>query len=242
MARCILLFALVLVLGAGGTIALAQDTQTGDEIGLSDFPFWRKMSGWWEGDNTYMDSDMKYLVRSYNSLVHIELHGRRFHEIEHRFYPAGLGATRYGKGLAQAGEGIELVVTTTGELIDDSGALGSILIDHSASSSGPNVVYRMLGDNDGVRLNTNPETGVDSYRMYFNFITPDRRLRSNVGLHSDGDEKLGSLRAFILYRDHRIDPTTFEARRAALRKTHNVKVISLADPDNPGQSRVARLD
>ena len=236
------MLALVLLLGAGGTSAYGQPAETDEQIGLSQFPFWQKMAGWWESDNTYMDSDLNYLVRSYNSLVHIQLVGRRFHETEYRFYPAGLGASRYGKGLEKPGEGIELVVTTTGELIDDSGTLGNILMDHSASSTGPNVLYRMLSDNDGVRLNTNPKTGVDNYRMYFNFVTPDRRLRSNVGLYSENDENLGGLRAFILYRDRRIDPATFATRRASLRKKHNVKLMSVADPDHPRRSRVTRLD
>ena len=240
-AETTLSLALVLLLSVGGTNAQAQNTHINDGLALADFPFWQQMSGWWESDNTYLDSDMNYLVRSYNSLVHIELTGKRFHEVEHRFYPAGLGASRYGKGLEKPGEGIEVVVTTTGELLDNSGSLGKIFIDHSASSSGPHVVYRMLGNNDGVRLNTNPKTGVDTYRMYFNFVTPDRRLRSNVGLHSEGEE-IGGLRAFILYRDHRIDASAFEARRAALRQTHNVKMLSVADPDNPGQSQVTRLD
>lgn len=233
--------ALVFLLGVG-TTACAEDPDASGGQALADFPFWQKMSGWWESDNTYMDSGMDYLIRSYSSLVHIELVGNQFHETEHRLYPAGLGASRYGKGLEKPGEGVEVVVTTTGELIDDSGSLGNIFMDHSASSSGPNVVYRMLSDNDGVRLNTNPDTGVDAYRMYFTFTTADRRLRSNVGLYSKADEDLGSLRAFILYRDRRIAPSTFEARRAALRKKHNVKVLSVADPDNPGQSLVNRLD
>ncbi len=231
------MFLLLSVVASGRAEYKAQD----EELLLADFPFWQKMSGWWESDNTYLDSDMNYLIRSYNSLVHIELRGRRFYETEYRIYPAGLGATRYGKGLEKPGEGIEVVVETTGELIDAAGSLGNIFMDHSASSGGPNVVYRMLGDHDGVRLNTNPKTGVDVYRMYFSFVTPDRRLRSNVGLHSEGDAR-GSLRAFILYRDRRIEPSAFEARRAALRKAHNVRMISVADPNNPGQSLVTRLD
>jgi hypothetical protein len=240
MTRSMLKLALVLLISVGAN-ASAQDAGAGNQATLADFPFWQKMSGWWASDNTYLDSDMNYLIRSYNSLVHIELDGRNFRETEIRIYPAGLGTSRYGKGLEKPGEGIEIVVTTTGELIDDSGSLGKIFMDHSASSSGPNVVYRMLGENDGVRLNTNPKTGVDTYRMYFNFVTSERRLRSNVGLYSEGED-MGGLRAFILYRDRRISSSAFETRRAALRKTHNVKMLSVADPDNPGQSLVTRLD
>lgn len=236
-ARNVSLLLLTLLLGTTGNLS-AQNANAPSETVLGDFPFWQKMAGWWEGDNTYMDSDMNYLVRSYNSLVRIELDGRHFREVEHRFYPAGLGSSRYGKGLEQPGEGIEIVVTKTGELIDEGGTLGKLRSDHLEGSSGS---YRLLGNNDAVRLNPNPKTGVDAYRMYFNFVTPDRRLRSNVAIHSEG-ENIGGLRAFILYRDHRIDSSAFDARRAALRKIHDVKLLSVADSDNPGQSRVTRLD
>ena len=233
---------LALLFAAGAAIGHAQTSAAGNQPELASFPFWQQMAGCWEGDNTYFDSNMDYTVRTYNSLVKIELSGATFRETEHRFYPAGVGPSRYAKGLARPGEGVELVVVTTGELIDDAGSLGSIRMDHTALSSGPNVVYRVLSNNDGVRLNTNPDTGVDTYRMYFNFITPDRRLRSNVGLYSKADEKLGGLRAFILYRDHRIQPATFAARRAALRQLHNVTVINESDPEVPGQSLARRLD
>jgi hypothetical protein len=233
---------LVLLSIVAGACVHAQDAPTGDAADLSDFPFWRQMSGTWESENTYFDSDMDYQVRAYNSLVRIELAGRQFRETEHRFYPAGLGPSRYGKGIEKPGEGIELVVKTTGELIDGAGTLGNIWTDHSVGSSDPNVVYRILSRNDGVRVKTNTDTGVDNYRMYFNFITPDSRLRSNVGIHSAAEDNLGHLRAFILYRDLRVDPTVFEARRAALRKRHNVRVISVANPDGSGRSLVTRLE
>ena len=186
-------------------VANAQEGRTEKAV-LADFPFWQKMAGWWESDNTYMDAEMDYLVRAYSSLVHIELDGRYFRETEHRFYPAGLGTSRYAQGLAGSAEGVELVVNTTGELLDASGTLGAIRVDPQVASSGPNVFYRVLGENDGVRVNTNPETGVDTYRMYFNFTTPDRRYRSNFGLLSEDNESAGGLRAFILYRGRRIDP------------------------------------
>ncbi len=234
--------ALVLVLFAENLPVHAQVAAHDDGKILSDFTFWRTMAGWWESDNTYFDSNMNYQVRYYSSLVHIELDGRVFRETEHRFYPAGLSTTRYGQGLMKPGEGVELIVNTTAELMDHEGSLGNIVIDHAGSSRGPNAVYRMLGDNDGVRLNTNPKTGVDNYRMYFNFTTPDRRFRSNFGLLGDDEQNLGGLRAFILYRDHRIDQSDFETRRAALREKHNVKVISVADPDPTRRSLVARLD
>ncbi|MDG2318658.1 MAG: hypothetical protein P8L79_00205 [Rhodospirillaceae bacterium] len=237
MTRFVAHIALTIFLFAGGGSVLAQNGRS-----LADFPFWKKMEGYWESENTYFDANMDYQVRSYSSLVHVELNGHNYHETEHRFYPAGLSTSRYGKGLMQPGEGIELVVTTTGKLIDDAGTLGNIYIDHAGSSGGPNVAYHMLGENDAVRTNTIPETGVDNYRMYFNFTTPDRRFRSNFGLLGNDKENLGGLRAFILYRDHRIDSANFENRRAAIREQHKVKVISRAHTDGTRQSMVTRLD
>ncbi len=237
-----LTLALVAVQLVMSPLSLAQIPGDFGSKVLTDFPFWQKMEGWWESENTYFDSNMEYQVRSYSSLVHIELDGRTFRETEHRFYPAGLSTTRYGQGLMAPGEGVELVVKTTAVLIDDRGTLGNIVIDHAGSSQGPNAVYLMLGRNDGVRLNTNPDTGVDNYRMYFNFTTSDRRFRTNFGLLGDDEKNLGGLRAFILYRDHRIDPAAFEVRRAALRKKYNVKVISVANPDQTPRSLVSRLD
>ena len=228
--------AFVLWMCAAGVDARAQSASS-----LSDFPFWQKMAGWWESDNTYMDADIDYLVRSYNSLVHVELDGKQYRETEHRIYPAGLGATQYGKDIAKPGEGIELVVITTGELIDDKGTLGNIRVDHTFMSSGPGIAYHVLSNNDAVRINTNSETGVDTYRYYINIVTPDRRYRSNFGLISDGEQNVGGLRAFILYRDRRIDAAVFDARRKALREKNAVAVTSVADPHNPGRSLVTRL-
>ncbi|MDE0799676.1 MAG: hypothetical protein OSB02_02925 [Rhodospirillaceae bacterium] len=216
--------------------ASAQDTK------LSDHPFWKNMSGWWASENTYFTSDMDYTVRSYNSLVFIELDGTKFRESEHRFYPAGIATSRYGEGLMAEGEGIELIIITEGELIDDEGTLGNIQTDHAGGPNDPAVVYNVLSDNDGVRLKPDPKTGVDAYRMYFNFTTPKHRFRSNFGIVYDEAEDVGALRAFILYRDKRMEGSDFKAKRAAFREHNNVKVISVADPGNPGQSLVTRLD
>lgn len=216
--------------------ASAQDTK------LSGYPFWQNMSGWWASDNTYFTSDMDYTVRSYNSLVSIELDGTKFRESEHRFYPAGIATSRYGKGLMAEGEGIELIITTEGELVDDKGTLGNLRMDHSSGPPDPTVTYNVLSDNDGVRVRPNAETGIDTYRMYFNFTTPNHRFRSNFGIVYDEAEDVGALRAFILYRDKRIERSEFEAKRAEFRERNNVKVISIADPNNPGQSLVTRLE
>lgn len=209
---------------------------------LADYPFWQKMAGWWASENTYFTADMDYTVRGYNSLVYIELNGTKFTESEHRFYPAGIATTRYGRGLMGPDEGIELIIITTGELIDDKGTLGNIHTDHSSGPFDPSVVYHVLSENDGVRVKPNAKTGIDSYRMYFNFTTPNHRFRSNFGLIYDQGEDDGGLRAFILYRDKRMQRSDFAAKRAEFRARHNVQVISKADPDNPGNSKVTRLD
>ena len=216
--------------------ASAQDAK------LSDFPFWQKMSGWWASENTYFTADMDYTVRSYNSLVHIELDGTKFRESEHRFYPAGIATTRYGEGLMGPDEGVELIIVTTGELVDDKGTLGNIHMDHSSGPFDPSVEYRVLSDDDGVRVRPNAKTGVDTYRMYFNFTTPNHRFRSNVGLLYEDGQDIGGLRAFILYRDKRIEQANFNAKHAEFRARHNVKVLRVVDPDSPGKSLVTRLD
>lgn len=226
---------------AVGLFVLASGASAQDAK-LSDFPFWQKMSGWWASDNTYFTADMDYTVRAYNSIVHIEIDGTQFRESEHRFYPAGISTSRYGKGLMADGEGIELIIITTGNLIDDKGTLGNIQTDHAGGPSDPAVVYKVQSNNDGVRLKPNPKAGIDTYRMYFNFTTPNHRFRSNFGIIYDEDKDVGGLRAFILYRDKRIERSDFNAMRAEFRARHNVKVISVADPDNPGQSLVTRLD
>lgn len=230
-------------LGVSLIIALSTlSVRADDHLALADFPFWQKMSGWWASENTYFTADMDYTVRGYNSLVNIELDGTKFTESEHRFYPAGIATTRYGQGLMGPDEGIELVIITTGELIDDKGTLGNIRMDHSSGPFDPAVTYNVLGHDDGVRIRPNAATGIDTYRMYFNFTTPDRRFRSNFGLIYDNGEEDGGLRAFILYRDKRIERSDFAAKRAEFRERHNVQVISRADPDNPGKSKVVRLD
>ncbi|MDG2244228.1 MAG: hypothetical protein P8L66_12125 [Rhodospirillaceae bacterium] len=216
--------------------ASAQDTQ------LSDFPFWQKMAGWWASENTYFDSDMDYTVRAYNSLVQIELDGKKFTESEHRFYPAGIATMRYGEGLMGPGEGVELIIKTTGELIDDKGTLGKVRMDHSSGPYDPAVTYNVLSDNDGVRIRPNAETGIDTYRMYFNFTTPNHRFRSNLGLLYEDGQDIGGFRAFILYRDKRITDDDFAEKRAEYRARHNVKFLRVVDPDTPGKSLVTRLD
>ncbi|MBT6959845.1 MAG: hypothetical protein HOA00_01755, partial [Rhodospirillaceae bacterium] len=102
--------------------------------------------------------------------------------------------------------------------------------------------YRVLSTDDGVRVRPNAKTGIDTYRMYFNFTTPNHRFRSNVGILYEEGEDIGGLRAFILYRDKRMTRDDFKAKRAEFRARHNVKVLRVVDPDKPGTSLVTRLD
>ena len=46
---------------------------TAAEKNLTDFPFWKASAGWWQSENTYFDGALNYNIRSYNSLVHVEI-------------------------------------------------------------------------------------------------------------------------------------------------------------------------
>ena len=214
-----------------------------NNIYFNDFQFWRMMDGYWEAKNTYFDSDMNYIIRSYSSLIIIKLHKKNYSETEYRFYPYGIAATRYGKGLVKEGEGIEIEVNYSGKLIDDNGTMGNIHADHGGVSMGNGVKYEILGGNEALRSNKKAGNTIDSYRLYTTFISPNYRLRSNFGLYYKSlDEKPGSMRAFILSQDQRIKSEDFNIRRNNLRKKFNIKVVSVADLNNEGQSHVYRLD
>ena len=49
-------------------------------INFKDFSFWRMMEGYWEAKNTYFDSDMNYIIRSYSSLIVIKLDNKNYFE------------------------------------------------------------------------------------------------------------------------------------------------------------------
>ena len=66
--------------------------------------------------------------------------------------------------------------------------------------------------------------------------------RRTVLINTSTREVTRNETAFVLYRDRRIDAASFAARRGELRAKHGVAAISVADPDNPGKSRVSRLD
>lgn len=212
-------------------------------INFKDFSFWRMMEGYWEAKNTYFDSDMNYIIRSYSSLIIIKLDNKNYFEKEYRFYPYSIAADRYGKGLVKEGEGIEVIVSYSGKLIDDKGTMGNTHADHVGVSSGDGIKYKLLSDKDSLRANRKAETIFDSYRLYTTFTSPNHKFRSNFGLYYETKDKdPGSMRAFILSQDHRIGNNDFEERRNYLRNKYNIKVVSSADPKNIGQSYVYRLE
>lgn len=207
---------------------------------LNDVPYWRASEGLWEGENTYFDDTMDYNVRDYASLSRVELDGTSYREVEHRFYPHGLGTERYANGLAQAGEGVELIQIYTGTLVDEAGTVELPRATSRASANGAGATYRVLSDNDAVRLRVDPETGTEAYRYYVTLVGANNRYKSNFGLRYEGDN-IGGLRAFILYRDQRIDGATFDARRAALRAKYNVTVLNEPDPNSSNGWKITRI-
>jgi hypothetical protein len=207
---------------------------------LSEIPFWRASAGWWEGENTYFKSDMSYQVRDYASIAHVEIDGTAYRETEYRFYPHGTGTERYAGGLATDGEGVELIQVYTGSLTDDAGTVDLPPGSGRASANGAGATYKVLSDTDAVRLRVDPDKGTESYRYYVTLVGDGHRYKSNLGLLYEGDNVSG-LRAFILYREHRMDGAAFEARRAALRAKYNVTVLNEPDADAPDGWTISRI-
>jgi hypothetical protein len=207
---------------------------------LADHAYWQRMSGWWRAENTYMDGALNYNVRSYNSLIHIELDGRTYRETEIKFYSPSKLAVGTARGQISDEEGVETVTVFTGELIDDAGSVKLT----STVPAGPvegDTYITVLSPDTGVRVTPNPKTGTDTYRMYIFAPTPDKRYRSNFGLVSDKtgagaanaapDAKLGDLRGFSLFREDRILPTDVEKWRAEFRAQNKVAAIIEAGVD-----------
>ena len=233
-------FFIILILFFYSSLPVSGEHQTNKVF--KDFIFWRTSEGYWEASNTYFDSDMNYTIRSYSSLILIILNGKKYSETEYRFYPFGIAAERYGKGIVKNGEGIEVIVNYSGQLINDMGSMGFTKADHGGVSSGDRTLYKLLSEKDSLRVNRKKDTRIDSYRLYTTFTSPNHRLRSNFGFYyKDNDNDPGSMRAFILSQDHRIKKEDFEARRLFLRKKYNIKNLSYSDPKNQGESIVERL-
>lgn len=200
------------------------------------------MSGWWRAENTYFDGALNYNVRSYSSLVHVELIGRRYRETEYKFYPPGKLAQQAGRGKLPTDDGIETVTVLEGDLVDASGRVQLAADAHTRID--------IQSADTGVRVTANPATGLDTYRMYIFSPAPNKRYRSNFGLVSDqagagavnaspGAEP-GDLRGYSLFREDRIEPGDFETWRQRFRVRHQVRAIAEAGPD--GRVQVRRLD
>jgi hypothetical protein len=207
---------------------------------LADNAYWKLMSGWWRAENTYMDSDLNYNIRSYNSLIHIELIGRTYRETEYKFYSPSKLAMGTARGQISAEEGVETVSVITAELIDEKGTIKLT----GMAPAGPTdeaTIIQVLTPDTGVRVTANPKTGTDTYRMFIFAPTPDKRYRSNFGLVSDKtgagaanafpDAKMGDLRGFSLFREDRIAAGEFDKWRAEFRTRNKVAAIVEAGPD-----------
>lgn len=220
-------FLLILVL-------LASSALHAQSPSLTDFPFWELNAGWWRSDNTYFDKDLNYMVRSYNSVIHIEIDGRNFRETEYKSYSPSKLAIALGKGKVAAGEGLETVTVNTGELIDDAGTVRitstrPTLIGVSDTTISP------LDSTNGARITRDPDTGQEAYRMLIALPTPEHRYVSNLGLVSQS----GELRGFSLFRGTRIPAGESADWRGRYRRQNNVTAVITAGED--GRPIVTRL-
>lgn len=215
-------------------LLFATGTASGQERVLADFPFWQANAGWWRSDNTYFDKDMNYNIRSYNSVIHIELDGRTFRETEYKTYAPSKLATARGAGKISDGEGIEAVTVTTGELVDDQGTVQITRMQPPL----PGVSLTTIGilDNTtGARVTRDPESGMDAYRMLISLPTRDKRYIANYGLVS----RTGELRGFSIFRGTRIAASEAAEWREKYRSLNNVAAVITAGED--GKPVVQRL-
>ncbi|MDX2142708.1 MAG: hypothetical protein SFV19_05095 [Rhodospirillaceae bacterium] len=215
--------------------ATAQDN-------LAQFPYWKLMSGWWRAENTYMDGDLNYNIRSYNSLIHVEIDGRNYRETEYKFYAPSKLAMLNGRGQITENEGIETVSVLTGTLIDTQGTVK--LAGHDGT------IMQVLNADTGTRITPNAATGVDTYRLLIFAPTADKRYRTNFGIVSDTagsgaanalpGAKFGDLRGFSLFREDRIAAEDVDRWRGDFRAKNKVKAI--VEPGSDGKPAVRRLD
>lgn len=210
---------------------------------LADIPFWKLSQGWWKSENTYFSPTLDYNIRSYNSLVHIELKGRRVVETEYKFYAPSKLAMQHGAGQAKEGEGVEMVTVVTYEQIDDRGSVRQVAAEPQTDNNGHGeTVLRVLNEDTAQRVVRDPAEPADTYRMLFSLPTPDKRYIANYGLHGkpvDG-VGVGELRGFSTFNGTRVKDSDFEAARAALRKKNNVHAIVTAGADRKPVAK--RLD
>jgi hypothetical protein len=230
-------------------IAMPVVVAHASEPRLSDFAFWRANEGWWRSENTYFDRNLDYNIRSYNSVVHVELDGATYRETEYKFYPPGKMAQGLGAGRTGADEGVETVTLIVGQLQDAS---GTVRLKQSVPAYAGNEVteIRVLGADNGMRVTTDPATGFDSYRMLVTLPSPDRRYIANFGLVSSNagpgaanaapGAAMGDLRGFSLFRSSRVSGDEFDRLRHEFRERN--KVAAIVEPGANGTPVVRRLD
>ncbi|MEQ8516167.1 MAG: hypothetical protein RIC38_11220, partial [Chromatocurvus sp.] len=98
---------------------------------LQSSVFWRTSAGWWSSDNTYLDGALQQKLAAYQSIVHIELQGRRAVETTYKFYPPGDISRYYSKGRVGEEQGVELVTVVEMEMIDDDARVRTIAVTPS---------------------------------------------------------------------------------------------------------------
>ncbi len=229
--------------------ALLSSTPAFAQLELKQHAYWNLMAGWWRAENTYMNGELDYNIRSYNALIHVELNGKNYTETEYKFYAPSKLALTYGKGQTTADEGIETVSVLKGELVDATGTVKLTGTVPPGPAPEEVTVMKILSPDTGVRVTPNTITGSDTYRMFVFAPTADKRYRSNFGLVSDKTgsgaanatpaAKLGDLRGFSLFREDRIAPAEFEKWRAEFRARNKVAAIVEAGAD--GKPTVRRL-
>lgn len=210
--------------------------------GLGDIPFWKLSQGWWRSENTYFSPTLDYNIRSYNSLVHIELQGRKVVETEYKFYAPSKLAMSHGAGQAREGEGVEVVTVTTYEQVDDHGAVRQTGSEPHADAGHADTVIRVLNEDTAQRVVRDPAEAADTYRMLYSLPTPNKRYIANYGLNGKpvNGAGVGELRGFSTFNGTRVKDSDFAAARAELRKKNNVHAIVTSGPDHKPVAR--RLD
>lgn len=211
---------------------------------LADIPFWKLSQGWWQSENTYFSPTMDYNIRSYNSLIHIEVKGRRVVETEYKFYAPSALATKHGAGQARPGEGVEMVTVITYDQTDDKGSVrqsGQVPATDTGGGRGETVI-RVLNEDTAQRVVRDPAQAADTYRMLYSLPTPDKRYITNYGLNGEpvNGSGTGELRGYSIFNGSRVKDADFEAARAELRKKNNVHAIVTAGADNKPVAK--RLD
>ncbi len=204
------------------------------ELNLADVPFWKTNTGWWASDNTYFDGELNYNIRSYNSIVHIEINGRSMLQTEHKFYPPGKMALNYGAEKIGVNDGIEVVTVMKAEQID---AAGTVQITQVAPQFGTllEASIHVLGPDTAVQIFSDSKSAVDSYRMFITIPAPDKRYIANFGLVSEvapDASAVGDLRGFSLFKGTRIRADDFEQKRSELRLKNHVRAVMTAGTDN----------